>query len=219
MRLHFIAALLLVIVLAGCQGPPPTMVIMIITTTPNGESAATPSPGSTNTVSASPATTEVQLTPTPSATSTPDPRPTAVLGEIQVAEQVFESGRMFWIQPRGQIWVMFDDGAGRGEWAIYEDTFADGDPESDPSIIPPEGMYQPTRGFGMLWRNTAGIRDRLGFGLTPEFGYVSSYEYHQGGNLGSDGTWQAGPGHHILFSLYNERFQFNETDSTWEKLS
>jgi hypothetical protein len=73
-------------------------------------------------------------------------------------------------------------------------------------------MYQPERGFGKLWRTNQEVRDALGWGVTPEFGYISNYEYHPGGTVDA-----LAPGYHILFSLYQERFRFNETDGTWEK--
>jgi hypothetical protein len=141
-----------------------------------------------------------------------------VVAQVQVAEQVFERGRLFWVRPVQQIWVMYDDGTGRGAWTQYPDLFQDGEAESDPNIIPPPERYQPTRGFGKLWRGNPDIRNALGYGITPEFGYVSTYEYHAGGQVGADGLWQNGPGYHILYSLYNERFQFNESDGTWQKI-
>jgi hypothetical protein len=54
----------------------------------------------------------------------------------------------------------------------------------------------------------------LGWGLTPEFGYVSNYEYHPGGTVDA-----VQPGYHVLFSLSQEKFEFYETDSTWKKVS
>lgn len=129
---------------------------------------------------------------------------------------------MFWLQPAGEFWVMFADPEveGHGRWAIYQDTFEEGvDPESDPSIVPPESdLYQPVRGFGKLWRENEEIRDALGWGVTPEFGYVSPYEYHlliNNGELVRDPNGQP-IGYHILFSLDQEAFRFNEIDSTWQ---
>lgn len=212
---------LLIAIAAACQGPPPTMVVLVVTATPETEVTTTLSMTPTRQVSPTLQTpSPVPPTETPTATPTPDIQPTAVLGQIQVAEQVFENGRMFWVQPTQQIWVMFneDGDATRGDWVQFEDTFQEGEPESDPTITVPEGRYQPTRGFGKLWRSSPEIRERLGFGLTSEFGYVSSYEYHAGGSIGPDGQWQSGPGYHILFSLYNEQFRFNEADGTWVKL-
>lgn len=154
-------------------------------------------------------------TNTPAPTSTPDPRPTATTGNIAVAEEVFEHGRMFYIQPLDQIWVMIVTGEGEGTWSIYPDTFEEGDVEFDPSLVPPEGMYQPERGFGKLWRDNAEVREALGWALTPEFGYNSEYRYQPGGEM-VNGVYTPAPGYHVLFSLEGEAFQFNEADNTWE---
>ncbi len=208
----------LTVLLAACDDQP-AKVVLVVTATPSdqtattSDAATTPSPPNTSPTPALPT-----ATPTLAITATLDPRPTATTGQIQVAEQVYEHGRMFWIQPRNQIWVIFDQGQGGGKWLVYDDTFKDGEPESDPSIVPPEGMFQPERGFGKLWRSTPEIRDSLGFGLTPEFGYVSIYEYLPVGQLNNQSLWEMGPGFHILFSLYNEKFQFTETDGTWRKI-
>ncbi len=123
---------------------------------------------------------------------------------------------MFWVQPIGQIWVLMITGTGHGTWSVYQDTFKDGEPENDPSLVPPAGRYQPQRGFGKLWRETPGLRDALGWGVTPEFGYVSSYEYHAGGSVDANGKYTPGPGYHILYSLDGELFRFNEADGTWQ---
>ncbi|MEM6528010.1 MAG: hypothetical protein AAF653_06925, partial [Chloroflexota bacterium] len=102
--------------------------------------------------------------------------PPVTEAEVQVAEQVFEGGRMFWVQPVNQIWVMVVDGEGSGRWLVFDDNFVDGvDLEEDPDVDPPEGQYEPVRGFGKLWRENQDLRDTLGWGVTPEFGYVSSY--------------------------------------------
>ncbi|MFO7321055.1 MAG: hypothetical protein DIU68_004955 [Chloroflexota bacterium] len=155
-------------------------------------------------------------TSTPTPTATPDPRPTATTGQIQVVEEVFERGRMFYIEPLDQIWVMVVTGEGRGTWSIYPDTFEEGDAEFDPSIVPPDGLMQPERGFGKLWRENPEVREALGWAVTPEFGYVSEYRYQPGGHFDENGEFVPGPGYHVLFSLYGEAFRFNEEDNTWQ---
>ncbi len=202
---------LLLALLSACQGPPPTQIVVVVTATTSPDVQVTPSE--------IPATAQAVASATPQPpTATPDTFPTPTFGQIQVAEQVFEHGRMVWIQPRKQIWVMVDTGNGSGSWTVYDDTFVDGEPESDPTIVVPEGKYQPLRGFGKLWRETGDIREKLGFGITPEFGYVSNYEYHPGGTT-VNGQYVSGPGYHILFNLYgNDKFQFNEADGTWTKV-
>ncbi len=82
--------------------------------------------------------------------------------------------------------------------------------------MPPEGRYQPERGFGKLWRESGNLRQELGWGVTPEFGYVSNYEYHPGGYVDANGQYVEGLGYHILYSLGGELFRFNETDGTWQ---
>lgn len=167
----------------------------------------------------------VLLTATPPAETTADATagptalppnfPTPVYAQVQVAEQLFEHGRMFWIEPIQQIWVLQITGEGRGTWASYEDTFVEGEPETDPSLVPPDGRYQPERGFGKLWRESGNLRQELGWGVTPEFGYISQYEYHAGGSVDASGQYVRGPGYHIVFSLGGELFRFNE-DGTWQ---
>jgi hypothetical protein len=216
LRWFIATGFILALLMTACQGPPPTQIVLVVTATPTSPetaSAASASPAAVTTV------TNVPLSPIPDITPTLDPMPTPVLNRIQVAEQVFEHGRLFWVQPREQIWVMIETGEKRGTWQVYEDSFIEGEPETDPEIIPPDGMLQPERGFGKLWRTTPAVREGLGWAVTPEFGYVSNYEYHHGGTVNAANEYVAGPGYHILFSLYDEQFRFNEADGTWEKIS
>jgi hypothetical protein len=169
----------------------------------------------TTSVPTSAATETVVATPA-GPTALPPNFPTPVIAEVQVAEQLFEHGRMFWIEPIQQIWVLRITGEGRGTWEVYEDTYIEGEPETDPNLVPPDGLYQPERGFGKLWRESDTLRQELGWGVTPEFGYVSQYEYRAGGTVDASGTYQPGFGYHIVFSLGGELFRFNEGDGTWQ---
>jgi hypothetical protein len=217
MRFRLLVSLVcLLCSITACQEAPPTVIVLVVTETPQGTEATQEAGAQIGASNGTPS--QPTATSTPSATSTPDPRPTATVGQIQVAEQPFENGRMFWVQPLGQIWVLVMEGEGHGRWSIYEDTFAEGEPETDPAFIPPdESVFQPSRGFGKLWRENPDIRQALGWAVTPtEFGYISRYEYYPGGTVLADNTYQAGPGYHILFSLYEEAFRFNEADQTWQ---
>ncbi|MCS7072533.1 MAG: hypothetical protein NZM00_13585, partial [Anaerolinea sp.] len=132
---------------------------------------------------------------TPSRTPLPPAFPTPIQVQIQVAEQVFENGRMYWLQPTGEIWVLVLTGEGRGTWSVYPDTYVDG--ELLPTVAPaPQGLLIPERGFGKLWRESATVRNALGYAITPEFGYISPYEYHAGGTVDAQGNYIPGPGYH-----------------------
>jgi hypothetical protein len=99
------------------------------------------------------------------------------------AEQVFENGRMIWLEHLGVIYVLYPNGEFRG----YYDEWSPGDPESDPQIIPPEGLYQPVRGFGNVWREQPGMRERLGWAIAPEQGFetIVQSEHHEGSSSGA----------------------------------
>ncbi|MFZ4826546.1 MAG: hypothetical protein ACOYLB_04260 [Phototrophicaceae bacterium] len=205
--------------LGACRPTPETIVYVVLSPTPETTVSATeetpfvaqalrlpthtPTPISTET-----------LTPTPTPTELPPLYPTSTGINIQVAEQVFELGRMYWVEPNRQIWVLTVDSEGAGRWFVYSDTFVEGEPETDPSLVPPKGLIQPERGFGKLWRENPEVRQALGWALSPEFGYISRYEYHPKGKV-VDGAFVADFGYHILFSFNSEAFRFDEKTSTW----
>jgi hypothetical protein len=206
-----VAFLTLAMMLVACQASPSTVVYVVVTPTPSPETPS-PIPSASPVVTVSPTS---RFTPSPQPTVTPDIFPTQTVQQIQVAEQVFEGGRMFWVGPQQQIWVAIVDGQGRGRWMRYEDTFVEGqDPENDPELTAPEGLIQPERGFGKLWRNNPEVRTALGWAITPEFGYISQYEYHPRGRV-EDDMYIPDEGYHILFSLNGESFRFEEAADTW----
>ena len=215
-RLIFIVVIIMIL-LAACQGPPPTQIILVVTATPDGAQADQTAEVQAAPTEMEPTTTTIPNSPPPQPSPTANGYPGVTINQIQVAEQVFENGRMFWIGPTQQIWVMILTGEGRGDWRIFEDSFVEGEEEFDPEIVPPEGLEQPTRGFGKLWRENPDLREALGWAVTPEFGFVTAYEYHPVGRINADNQWiDSGVGYHILSSLYEESFQFNEADQTWQ---
>ncbi len=204
------------LVIVACQGPPPTQIVLVVTATPE-------SPDVAQNLEASPtaeseATAEPTTEPTPEFTPTEDPFPTPSVGEIYVAEQRFENGRMFWLQPVNQIWVMTFDEDENPVWLVYDDTFEEGDPESDPDLEPPdEDLKQPIRGFGFLWRNNPEVKETLGWAIEDELGHSTPYEYHPGGTI-VDGEFVPDAGYHVVQSLFGETFRFNEDEWNWEEV-
>jgi hypothetical protein len=100
--------------------------------------------------------------------------------QVWVAVQPFElSQYMIWREDTHRITVL----EGNGQWSVYDDTWVEGQPEQDPSIVAPAGKFQPKRGFGKLWRTAAGLRERLGWALEPEKGYTAAVQSFQYGAM------------------------------------
>ncbi len=114
------------------------------------------------------------------------------------AQQPFEGGFMLWFAPDDLVYVFYDAGR-RGSfptYSVYPDEFVEGDPESDPTIVPPAGLLQPVRGFGLVWRADPTVREGLGWATAPESGFETWRQGYQGMGLhnsymllqGSDGA-------------------------------
>jgi len=160
-------------------------------------------------------TSPPSLTP---ATVVSEPRPeifpTDTVTQLQIVEQSFQNGRMFWVRHNRQIWVMIasSDDPNQGDWYCYNDTFVEGQPEIDPDLEPPEeGLIQPRRGFGKLWRNTDMIREQIGWAITPELEVTSDYIYIPGGYVEGD-QYVPGPGEHRLTTFDGDVVAFFEQD-------
>lgn len=217
-----LASMTAAIAVSACQGVQPTMLVMEVTrevpvtviVTANVTSGAVSL--TTATASVTPQGTPV-ITATPSATPTRDPFPTPVVGQIFVADQPFERGRMFWLQPVDQIWVLTTAADGTNNWQVFSDTFEEGMMERDPSIVAPVSgdLMQPERGFGILWRDTPGLRDELGWAIGEELGYTTRYEYNAGGQVNTLGTYVPASGYHLLETLDNQIYTFVEGVRTW----
>lgn len=103
----------------------------------------------------------------------PDCPPNAPL-VTEAAFQSFQFGFMVWVGAQDAIYVLYDS-ADMPRWEVYQDMFEAGMPETDPSLdsqAPPYAEWQPKRGFGLLWREVPGMRDRLGW---AESAYEAAY--------------------------------------------
>ena len=102
------------------------------------------------------------------------------------AFQPFERGLMFWRADRRDIDVLHTD----GWWAGYDDTWDESQPVDDPSLTPPEGLLQPIRGFGKVWRGLlGGPQVEIGWALEAERSYEMTAQSFGGGwmFLGAEG--------------------------------
>lgn len=110
------------------------------------------------------------------------------VGEVQNIGGVFqfyEHGAMFWREQDRSIFIISDLAIRQGQetdsWWRVDDTFQEGEPEDDPGLQPPEGMRQPIRGFGKVWRSNAFVRDAIGWAATEEIPLTSLWLNFEGG--------------------------------------
>jgi len=99
-------------------------------------------------------------------------------GTTQAVFQAFEHGLMIWRADTVQIYVLHDGGS----LAYYSETWDESQPADDPGRVPPAGLYQPVRGFGLLWRTQAAVAE-LGWALAPEQGYEMLLQRFEGGTM------------------------------------
>ena len=90
---------------------------------------------------------------------------TGTASQTPSAAQLFERGTMFWLEEGRRIFVLSQEGT----WAAFEDTWTEEQPDRDPNLVPPEGLYQPMRGFGKVWRESlGGGKAPIGWATAPE---------------------------------------------------
>jgi hypothetical protein len=115
----------------------------------------------------------------------------------QAAQQSFEHGFMIWVEAEQAIYVFYETPASSyPTYEYYTDHFREGDPESDPTLVPPAGLYQPTRGFGLVWRTTPRVQEQLGWATAMEAGFQTWKQSYRGTGMhntytlieGIDGT-------------------------------
>jgi hypothetical protein len=89
---------------------------------------------------------------------------------------------MLWVQQQDAIYVFYTGAT--TQWQVYNDAYTDGMPDTDPAYASaPPGTYQPRRGFGLLWRTSAEVRNRLGWALVD---YETPYSPQL--QIATDGT-------------------------------
>ncbi len=161
------------------------------TTTPGHKGTQTPGPGTTATPGAS--------TPIPACSSTPvsgfgklwngnpvvrnglgcpEESESAILAATQ---QHFQGGYMFWREDTHVILVFLNGASDGGTWVSYTDTWRESDPTPVPST-PPQGYYEPVRGFGKVWHADPGLRQRLGWATDQEAAITGAWQPFAHGN-------------------------------------
>ena len=96
------------------------------------------------------------------------------------AFEPFEHGVMLWSISLNVIFVLYDSPA-KPRWQQFTDSYTAGMPDSDPSLAPPPGLQQPIRGIGLVWRQSAKVRERLGWATGPEIPYLGAFQIDMDG--------------------------------------
>lgn len=86
----------------------------------------------------------------------------------QGAMERFEHGIMIWLSSPDRVYALYSDGKNPA-WEFWSDYFVEGQPETDPKLTAPAGLFQPIRGFGLIWRQHSTARQRLGWAIEQEY--------------------------------------------------
>ncbi|MEK7311922.1 MAG: hypothetical protein AAB382_08110 [Chloroflexota bacterium] len=216
------ASCVAVILLTACATPaspvevaPPRVMTVVVTPIGNANGAPATSEAPT-TVTASPSSA-------PSASSYPAP----LTANITAVYQPFERGFMIYLSDRQAVWVFvqsFVSNTGGttttpnfGAWLAFADTFKEGDPETDPSIIAPAGFLQPKRGFGKVWREHPEVRDAVGWGLDYERPYTTLVADYSIGVFDSTGRYLPQSFIHTVATIDGTLVHVDEAARVWSK--
>jgi hypothetical protein len=99
-----------------------------------------------------------------------EPRPAACPLTAPTASngvyQEFENGFMIWVGLQDAIFVIYKDDV-QPSWQVFPDPFEESMPHDDPryAIAPRDNIWQPRRGFGLLWRENEALRTRIGWAM------------------------------------------------------
>jgi hypothetical protein len=108
----------------------------------------------------------------------PEPTTCAATGAVESRqiEQVFEGGRMIFVEEADLVYILFADGL-TPAWTSFQNRYVPGtSPEQDDNFVPPPDRYQPVRQLGMIWRASDPVRNRLALGLIPETIYEGAFQ-------------------------------------------
>jgi hypothetical protein len=106
--------------------------------------------------------------------------PVGTTASISSATQLYERGNMVWLAgPPPVIYTLFNT----GRFNRYDDTYnANVDPFSGGEPAP-NGLIEPVRGFGKVWRSNGDVRSNLGWATVDEAGATSTIQLFDRGQM------------------------------------
>jgi hypothetical protein len=69
------------------------------------------------------------------------------------------------------IMALYSPGVAWTQKQTFIDAWTPNELDSDPDIVPPNGFFQPIRGFGKVWRTHSDVRQKMGWALGQEQGF------------------------------------------------
>jgi hypothetical protein len=182
--------------------PPPLVITVVVTPTGGGpDSGPTPGAGST----APPVTPNAAYPP-------------PFQNTLTAVYQDFERGFMLYLPDRKAIWVCIRSigpSVNYGQWAAFPDTFQDGEPEIDPTLVPPTGLQQPKRGFGKVWRENPVMHDLIGWGLDFERAYATRVVDYSIGTFDASGVYTPRSFVHTIETPSGAVIHIDEATQLW----
>ncbi len=95
--------------------------------------------------------------------------PTGAAFDVGASYQSFENGYMIWRSDTNEIYVHYTDGTA----AYFVEKDYAGLPDAQLEEMPPLDREAPGSGFGKVWANAPGVREKLGWALDTETGYTA----------------------------------------------
>jgi len=145
--------------------------------------------------------------------------------DLAAAYQPFEQGFMIYVSDRKAVWVFVQPvvdvttprAFNAGLWLAYPDTFQEGEPETDETIVAPEGLVQPKRGFGKVWRENGPVRAALGWATKIELPYPATVADYAIGQFDATGKFAPGSFIHTITAFDGKLLHVDEATRTWSK--
>ncbi len=143
--------------------------------------------------------------------------PTSAPERLRPQAQIFEKGVMLrledsWLGEDAWLFALVEEVDGQYSHVFQPviDEWTPGMPEIDPSLSPPDGFFQPSRGFGMLWRGEIGHvvsadvlilegETVLGWATESVMEYEATYQCLESTHGRAGGCFMTGPDGAVLY--------------------